>query len=789
MMRLSVCALLTLVAIISYTHDASADVGTLADGTIVAWGDNSAGQLNVPTGFYTAIAAGYSHAVAMRNDGTLVGWGTNTLGQATPPSGEFLAIASGGDHSLGVRTNGSIVGWGANQQAFMSFIPSGTFTSVAAGSNSNAGLRADGNIIVFGTNGQGQQNVPPGTYSAVADGGNGSDVLAIRSDGTLAAWGQSGSGQLNVPSGTFTAIAEGESFDVAIDSNGALFGWGLSGLGQTNVPAGTYRAVAAGYNHGLAIKTDGTLAGWGSNGSGQTTVPSGVFSAVSGGNAYSLGLRTRTSYSGDIVVSYAGDPGGANRSRSTLDRSITVAGNATIKSTMYMEGSALMSVAGKVTFAPGGGTAGYGTISAAGGLEILSGELLFVPSSLTLSVAGPLMGGGDLYVYSGGHVTAAMTDASSYTGNLYVDDASALNFTGTGFVTPATVNVYAGGDLRLSAGQRMQATGGGSNAGLVEALGSAAIGGEAELEFGAAFTNAVTSGRITGRNASLRFDGDGLANSGAVSLTGGVNDVYGMINNSVDGKLIITGGATATFYDNIVQNGSLRVSKSGSTTSVAIFLGSVSGAGGSTGGGDIFFEGGFSPGNSPAAVSLDGPVTFGDTNTLAIELGGTTLGTQYDHVAVTGDLALGGVLQVLRINGFNFAAGQSFDILDWGNLSGAFSTLQLPTLADGLTWNTSQLYTSGVLSVGSVGLPGDFNHDGTVNAADYVTWRKGLGTIYTQSDYDVWRAHYGQSASGSGVATAFQTTVPEPLPALLLLSGAIIVVAKFRGRTPQCGRR
>ena len=39
---------------------------------------------------------------------------------------------------------------------------------------------------------------------------------------------------------------------------------------------------------------------------------------------------------------------------------------------------------------------------------------------------------------------------------------------------------------------------------------------------------------------------------------------------------------------------------------------------------------------------------------------------------------------------------------------------------------------------------GDFNLDGTVDAADYVVWRNGLGTTYTQSDYDVWRPTSGK---------------------------------------------
>lgn len=45
-----------------------------------------------------------------------------------------------------------------------------------------------------------------------------------------------------------------------------------------------------------------------------------------------------------------------------------------------------------------------------------------------------------------------------------------------------------------------------------------------------------------------------------------------------------------------------------------------------------------------------------------------------------------------------------------------------------------------------IGLPGDYNHDGVVNAADYVVWRKRLGSVYTQSDFLIWRAHFGEPA-------------------------------------------
>jgi hypothetical protein len=66
---------------------------------------------------------------------------------------------------------------------------------------------------------------------------------------------------------------------------------------------------------------------------------------------------------------------------------------------------------------------------------------------------------------------------------------------------------------------------------------------------------------------------------------------------------------------------------------------------------------------------------------------------------------------------------------------------------------------------------GDFNGNGTVDAADYAIWRIGLGTTYMQSDFDVWRAHFGETiGSGSGINT--NAAVPEPSTLVLLMFAA-----------------
>jgi hypothetical protein len=86
--------------------------------------------------------------------------------------------------------------------------------------------------------------------------------------------------------------------------------------------------------------------------------------------------------------------------------------------------------------------------------------------------------------------------------------------------------------------------------------------------------------------------------------------------------------------------------------------------------------------------------------------------------------------------------------------------------------------------VASIAPTGDFNHDGIVDAADYVVWRKGLGTTYTQDDYNTWRTHFGQ-ATGSGAGATATFAVPEPASVLMLLTG--VVASMLTGRSP-CDR-
>lgn len=67
-------------------------------------------------------------------------------------------------------------------------------------------------------------------------------------------------------------------------------------------------------------------------------------------------------------------------------------------------------------------------------------------------------------------------------------------------------------------------------------------------------------------------------------------------------------------------------------------------------------------------------------------------------------------------------------------------------------------------------LPGDFNADGKVDAADYVVWRKSGGSV---GSYNDWRQHVGQS-------TISGTAVPEPSSLYCILVVAISVLMRKR---------
>jgi len=86
---------------------------------------------------------------------------------------------------------------------------------------------------------------------------------------------------------------------------------------------------------------------------------------------------------------------------------------------------------------------------------------------------------------------------------------------------------------------------------------------------------------------------------------------------------------------------------------------------------------------------------------------------------------------------------------------------------------------------------GDYNVDGTVDAADYTVWKDNLNltaaalqgngsgaATVVQADYQLWKTHFDESiASGSGVAS-----VPEPATLLMALLVTASLPLRMRHR-------
>ncbi len=169
-------------------------------------------------------------------------------------------------------------------------------------------------------------------------------------------------------------------------------------------------------------------------------------------------------------------------------------------------------------------------------------------------------------------------------------------------------------------------------------------------------------------------------------------------------------------------------------------------------------------------IAIDGDLSVLETGVVAIDLGGTTAGSQHDLLDVTRNAFLSGTLEVNLLSGYSPIVGDTFTLLTAGNsITGTFDNKLLPS---GFLWDVQYNATSVVLEVTGIGLEGDFDGNGTVDAADYTIWRDGLGTTYTQADYQLWVNNYGMTLPASSSASA----IPEPT-GVAMVSLALILFA------------
>ena len=272
-------------------------VAQLSVSPIVAWGDDSAGQLDVPVGTtgVVAIASGGDHNLALRSDGTVIAWGDNSSGQDNVPSfvSNVVAIAAGDAHSLALLADGFVIGWGNDsngQTGFPNY--TGGALAIAAGASHSLILLSNHTVVVWGANSSGQGNVPASATNVVAIAAGDDGSLALRDDGVVVGWGSLRS--VPAEATNIVSIAAGGGDALALRADGALITWGDNYYGQASAPASTTNVLfmGAGGDHTLALLAGGTVAAWGANYFGQTLVPAQATNivAISAGGAHSLAL-------------------------------------------------------------------------------------------------------------------------------------------------------------------------------------------------------------------------------------------------------------------------------------------------------------------------------------------------------------------------------------------------------------------------------------------------------------------------------------------------------------------
>jgi fibronectin-binding autotransporter adhesin len=415
----------------------------------------------------------------------------------------------------------------------------------------------------------------------------------------------------------------------------------------------------------------------------------GCATLTKGGGTWTQTLSgDNSAYTGDIVVNQGRLSVAHANALGTTAGDTTVASGAEVLFT-----GATLSIAEPLTIAGPGG-ADNGAIAAI--------------STSTVTLSGAVTLSADATVTASSNSSLSFTNANSFTGTdtgLTVRGAtpgSTIGGTislGTGSLTKlesgkwtlSGANNYSGGTT-ISSGTIVlnNASGSGTGSGAVTVSAGT-------LQIGEGGTTGAVAGTIT-NDGTLTFNRTDAISYANITGTG-------TLNQNGSGTLELTGINTQSGGTN-VNAGGLLLNGSLTTATVNVVLNAELGGSGTIIG-DVNVLGTIAPGNSPGTLSISGDLTLAGLTEMVLE--GTGL-SQYDRILVGDVLTFGGDLNV-GTNAFQPAPGQSFDLFDFvdGTDVGAFTNVFLPTLNAG-TWDVSQLYNTGVISVLSdvvpVPLPG-----------------------------------------------------------------------------------
>jgi T5SS/PEP-CTERM-associated repeat protein len=592
-------------------------------------------------------------------------------------SGSSLSIASSGSVNTGNFSIADFVNYSGN-------------VSVSGGGS----LDVNGNLSVGANGGNAGVDIASGGRVSVAAGGNtwiGLNSSVVVNNGTLDAGNLfvgsfgNGSAQLRVENGgQVTSGASSVYGQISVDGTGSSWNFsnGLS-LSQSNLAVGSGGIVSGGF-----VNVDFSAIS-----------VTGVGSEINFGNMFSQQSSVVISNGGRLTTSAA----------TFFDCGIQITG---IDSGWLSSGPVTLYGFGQNSLLLSTGFANIGSLSVAssagdqGNVSVIANGSLFVDGNLSLGAAG---GNANMTIQSGSVFVAG--------GNTLIGSNSSVNLHGGTFhFSETTLDSYSrisgtsgslAGAIRID-GYRTVASlspiqssvfdiSGVSIANAGSLVGDGTVNldfrnlttGEVETRVGERlrFTgfNNFNAGEINNFNGQIRFDhglrnegfiggrgefvaNGGWENYGVMAFSSGNADILGDVDMKSGSLIVTTGGATSTFFDDVIHNGSeIRTS----INSQSVFLGSVTGAGNFTGGGTVYFEGDLRPGNSPNVISFGGNLVFGSLSTLHVELGGTSLG-EFDQLQIAGNLFVDGNLVVDLIGGHSLGLNQQYLLADIGGTRTGF---------------------------------------------------------------------------------------------------------------------
>jgi hypothetical protein len=187
--------------------------------------------------------------------------------------------------------------------------------------------------------------------------------------------------------------------------------------------------------------------------------------------------------------------------------------------------------------------------------------------------------------------------------------------------------------------------------------------------------------------------------------------------------------------------------------------------------------------DSPYTVTIDGYAVYSQSSSLQ-PVNGKWFSLQ--DRAVSGwqeaDPSASVVSELNENGSLTLSPFSGYDLGELYKSVGGTQDLRLEFLQVGQPGPSNGLVVYGAFgAVSPPGLTGDYNNNGIVDAADYVIWRKKSGTNASlpndsiggtigPAHYDQWRAHFGQTLSGSGSSLGSgAAAVPEPSVGITLM--------------------